>query len=120
MAITPWDLLLFLVNMDAVARIMAMSCEKRPDDSPLAVYCSPLRCLGMQWRSGLYIFALLLLPMVGGVLDGTSEKLVTESLFAALPVGLLLLLAMPAGLTWATFRRPVGGFGGRLVMFLCR
>ena len=73
---------------------------------------------------GLYFYVLVLVPQVGRVLSGTSEEVATDALFAvtlfaALPLGLLLLLAVPAGLLLAAFGRPPGGLAGGTVRAGC-
>lgn len=73
---------------------------------------------------GLYFYFLLLVPMPARMLAGTAERIVTDILFAATlvvaaPLGILLLLAMPAGLVWAAFLRPPSGLAGRVVRGGC-
>ena len=76
--------------------------------------------------SGIYslcLYVLLLVPMAGGILDGTVGRVLTDLLFAvtvfvALPLG-LLLLAMPSGLIWAASRRPPVGLVGNVVWGGC-
>lgn len=73
---------------------------------------------------GLYFYVLVLVPQAGRMLDGTAGKVVGDVLFVlalltALPLGLLLLLVMLAGLVWAAFRRPAGGLAGTLVRGGC-
>ena len=73
---------------------------------------------------GLYFYVLLLVPMAGGILEGSAQEVVTGVLFAvtlaaALPLAPLLLLAMPAGLLWAVFRHPLRGLPGRVVRGGC-
>ena len=73
---------------------------------------------------GLYFYVLVLVPQVSRVLSGTSEEVATDALFAVtlfatLPLGLLLLLAVPAGLLLAAFGRPPGGLAGGTVRAGC-
>ena len=73
---------------------------------------------------GLYFYVLLLVPQVGLVLGGAfepiaSDDLIAVTLFAALPLGLLLLLAMPSGLVWAAFGHPPGGLAGGVTRCGC-
>ena len=62
--------------------------------------------------------------MAGGILEGPAQEVVTGVLFgftlaAALPLALLLLLAMPAGLLWAVLRHPRCGLPMRVVKGGC-
>lgn len=73
---------------------------------------------------GLYFYALLLVPQAGRILAGTAGEVTSHvlfalTLFAALPLALLLLVAMPAGLAWAAFRGPPGGTFGRMIRVGC-
>ena len=99
-----------------------MSSDNRPD--ALTRGCL-LLAAALPWYAvasgvfGLYFYVLLLAPMAGRVLDESAGELVADVLFAitlfvALPLALLLLLAMPAGLLWAAFRHPPRGVAGRV------
>jgi len=108
-------------------RIPSMSPDNRPD--ALTRGCL-LLAAALPWYAvasgvyGLYFYVLLLVPMAGGILEGSAQEMVTGVLFgftvaAALPLALLLLLTMPAGLLWAVFRRPLRGLPGRVVRGGC-
>lgn len=108
-------------------RSTAASGRVRPD--ALIRICL-LAAAALPWYAvnsvifGPYFFVLLLILQVGRILAGTSEKIATDvvfvlTLFAALPLGLLLLMAMPAGLAWAVFRGPPNGAFGRVVRVGC-
>ena len=103
-------------------RILSKSPDNRPD--ALTRGCL-LLAAALPWYAvasgvfGLYFFVLLLVSMAGGALEGAVQEVVTGVLFgftvaAALPLALLLLLAMPAGLLWAAFRGPPRGLAGRV------
>ena len=103
-------------------RILSTSPDNRPD--ALTRGCL-LLAAALPWYAvasgvyGLYFYSLLLVPIAGGLLEGSAREVVTGVLFAvtlaaALPLALLLLLAMPAGLLWAVFRRPLRGLAGRV------
>lgn len=104
-----------------------MSRDKRPD--PLTRVCL-LIAAALPWYAvtsgifGLYFYVLLLVPQVGRVLGEAAVTAVSEFLFfaaqmAALPLGLLLLVAMPAGLVFAVFRHPPVGLAGGTVRAGC-
>ncbi len=108
--------------MASCLRILSMSPGNRPD--ALTRGCL-LLAAALPWYAvasgvyGLYFYVLLLVPMAGGILEGSAQEVVTGVLFgftvaAALPLALLLLLAMPAGLLWAAFRHPPRGLAGRV------
>ena len=90
---------------------MASSREIRPDIFTRACL---LVAAALPWYAvfsglfGLYFYVLLAVSQVGSLLGGTAGEVASVVLFAvtlaaALPLGLLLLLAMPAGLAWRRF-----------------
>ncbi len=73
---------------------------------------------------GLYFYVLLLAAKAGSVIDEAAEEVLTDVMFgltlaAVLPLALVLLLAMPAGLSWAAFRHSLLGLSGRVVRGGC-
>ena len=103
------------------------SLSKSPDNRPDAFTRGCLLlAAALPWYTvasgvyGLYFYVLLLVPMAGGILEGSAQEVVTGVLFAvtlaaALPLALLLLLTMQAGMLWAVFRRPLRGLPGRVI-----
>lgn len=66
---------------------------------------------------GLYFYGLLL--AVAGDALGLGDLLFVALLAFALPLAALLLVVMPAGAMYAAFRRPPGGWAGRLTRAGC-
>ncbi len=65
----------------------------------------------------MYFYALLL-AAAGDVL-GVGDLVFVVLLALALPLAALLLFVMPAGAMYAAFRRPPGGWAGRLARAGC-
>ena len=106
---------------------MASSREIRPDIFTRACL---LVAAALPWYAvfsglfGLYFYVLLAVSQVGSLLGGTAGEVASVVLFAvtlaaALPLGLLLLLAMPAGLACAAFRHSPRGLFGTAVRWSC-
>ncbi len=73
---------------------------------------------------GMYFFLLLAAVWVGRVVpgpvgDGLSDVIFVFMVGAVLPLAALLLLALPAGLTWTLFRGPPAGLFGYVVRTAC-
>ena len=73
---------------------------------------------------GLYFYILLATGVPHKVLANTAAEIASMALFnitlfAAIPLALLLLLVLPAGAVWAAFRRPLQGLPGQVVKAGC-
>ena len=78
---------------------------------------------------GLYFYVLLSSEWGGDVLgksfrggaygEPIADALVTSTLLASIPLGGLLLIAMPCGLLWAVLKYPPGGLAGAVVRVSC-
>ena len=73
---------------------------------------------------GLYSYILVAVTAVGEALgfaagETASTVLFAVTLFSAIPLALLVLVALPVGAIWAAFRRPPQGLFGKAVRTGC-